>query len=290
VQSPRDEPSHNGSRDCGRFFLDVIGRFEPKRIVTRWSDARRRTSGEVERTIERAWQRASRRAQADGRMFFNGPLCRLIQCDANDRSLTLTIGEVSFKEFVGTNLTHPHLRYVHGPEVLADPLGVSAAVVSRDGFLLLGRRSDRVFAHTGLLHPVGGMVAPGGRAGAVPHPFRSLVDELTEELGLARDAVVQGLCLGVVRDKAILQPELIFDVHLAADVDAIRRAAATAPDGDEHEEFVPVRDNDGAIVGFLESHYQQLTPVALAALLLHGQRKWGAGWFATVLGYLLDLA
>jgi hypothetical protein len=47
-----------------------------------------------------------------------------------------------------------------------------------------------------------------------------------------------------------------------------------------------VRHHPAAIVTFMENHASQLTPVALATLLLHGLHAWGSGWFASTRGYL----
>ena len=277
------------SRDCGAFYLDLVGQFGPREVHVRWSDSRRPSNEQVDRTIEATWLEETRRAAADGRTLFNGRLCRLIQCDADERTLTLTLGEVSFREFVGTNVRHANVRYVHGSEVLADPLGVSAAVIAGDGFLLLGRRSRTVFANTGLLHPIGGIVEPGRQTGAVPDPFRTIAGELKDELGLPGESISQSLCLGLVRDKRTVQPEMIFDVYVSAEVEAIRAAAAQADDAGENEQLLPVRDHPAAMVAFLEQHCGELTPVALATLLLHGQRHWGTGWFTTVRGYLRNV-
>ena len=280
------DPAAGGCRDCGAFLLDIVGRFGPAEVLVRWSDDRRRSNEDVDELIEGVWQAQTRHAAENGKDLYNGRLCRLMECELAGRALRLTLAEVTYKEFVGTNLLNPQLRYLHGPEVLADPLGVSAAVVTADGFVLMGRRSARVFSHAGRLHPIGGIVQPGDHVGAVPDVFREVLRELHEELALPAEQVETPVCLGVVRAKAILQPELIFDVSVRADVETIRRAAAEAPDAAEHVEFVPIRDHPGAMVTYLETHYEALTPVALATLLLHGQRRWGMGWFATARGYL----
>jgi 8-oxo-dGTP pyrophosphatase MutT (NUDIX family) len=222
-------------------------------------------------------------------VLFNGRLCRLINCETEESLLKMTLGEVSYKEVVGTNFTNPQLRYLHGPEVLANPLGVSAALVSHDGYVILGRRSQKVYFNAGQVHPVGGTVDPPDKAGKVPDPFDSMADEIREELGLPAEAITRNICLGIVRAKPIVQPEMIFEVHVKADVEAIRAAAATAPDGAEHDELLAVRNDPAGVVTFIEKNYSQLTSLAMATLLLLGQRHWGMGWFATARGYLREV-
>jgi hypothetical protein len=47
-----------------------------------------------------------------------------------------------------------------------------------------------------------------------------------------------------------------------------------------------LRDHPAAVVDFIERHLAELTPVALAGLLLHGLWRWGSGWFASTRGYV----
>jgi len=272
--------------DCGTFYVDVIGPYPLAGIVTAWSEHTRETNEHVERIIDHSWLEHTQRARRDNRMLYDGPLCRLAEFRAGAAELHLTLGPVSYREFLGTNLTHAHLRYVHGAGVMANPLGVSAALTSRDGFLLLGRRSDRVIYHARRIHPVGGLVEPNARADAAPDPVATMLQELREETNVPAERVLQNECLGLVRDKHIVQPELLFDIRIDADAQSIYRCAAEAPDAQEHSQLVPIRDHPAAVVNFIEQHLPQLTPVALASLLLHGLRHWGGGWFATTRGYL----
>jgi len=117
-------------------------------------------------------------------------------------------------------------------------------------------------------------------------PLQGDPRELHEETAVPPEKVSSILCLGLVRDRNTVQPELIFDCHVDCDVVSLFASAATAPDAAEHSSMVPVRDHPGAVVSFMEQHFSQLTPVAMATLLLHGLRHWGSGWFATARGYL----
>ena len=279
------ETSGDGPRDCGTFFLDVTGAFARDDVTVTWTDQRRQCNDELGRLIDQAWEVALWQARKAGQNLFDGPMCRLISYIAGDSRFEMTLGPVSYKEFVGTNQTQAYVRYLHGPEVLADPLGVSAAIISADGFLLLGRRSTHVMQYPERIHPVGGTVEPRPDDG-VPDPFSSMLEEFVEETGIGADAVEEITLLGLVRDKNTVQPELIFDVKVNVDAAAIRQAALTAVDAEEHTELVPVRDHPAAVVTFLQQSFSELTPVGLATLLLHGQQHWGSGWFAAARGYL----
>jgi 8-oxo-dGTP pyrophosphatase MutT (NUDIX family) len=113
-----------------------------------------------------------------------------------------------------------------------------------------------------------------------------MLRELREETGLSRDAVRSLLCLGLVRDKLTLQPELVFEVITARDVPDIRASSADASDTAEHSELLHVGNNPSAVVAFIERNRDEMTPLATATLLLHGLHHWGCGWFATAKGYL----
>ena len=285
---PPDAPEtgqNDGPRDCGTFFLDVVGAFARDAVSVRWSDQRRTCNDELGRLIDQSWELALWQARKAGQNIFDGPMCRLISYAVSDGRLDMTLGPVSYKEFVGTNQTQAYVRYLHGPEVLADPLGVSAAIISADGFLLLGRRSTRVMQYPERLHPIAGSVEPDP-SGAPPDPFQSMLDEFTEETGIAPDSVSEIALLGLIRDKNTVQPELIFDLKLDVDAAAVRQGALGAVDAAEHTDIVPVRDHPAAVVTFLQANFSQLTPVGLATLLLHGLQSWGTGWFAAARGYL----
>src|SRR5690606_36604739 len=80
----------DGACDCGTFFLDVVGEFHPGRVSVNWVDQRRRTHEAVERLIEQAWQKQREKTQAEDKLF-DGSLCRLIDCQARDGGLSLSL-------------------------------------------------------------------------------------------------------------------------------------------------------------------------------------------------------
>lgn len=293
MKAMSQEVAHSGlcrenACDCGTFFLDCAGCFDRSQLILSSSSAPRHTNPQVDEIIEQTWRNETQRAGAAGRMLFNGKLCRLNSAIYKNSTLKLELGEVTFKEFLGTNLTHAYLRYTHGPEVLADALGTSAVIRTGDGFLLLGKRSKSVLYHAGRIHPVGGIVEAckdeGESKNAPPDPFESIAMEISQEININEYTDVK--CLGLVRDKHIIQPELVFDIAIKPDFAQVRRFASTASDAQEHAELIPVRDHPASAVTFIEQNFCELTPVAMASLLLHGLRHWGSGWFAATRGYL----
>lgn len=277
-----------GPQDCGAFFLDAVGPYCPDRLRVSWTDRPRPTNDEVEALIEKAWLRRTEDVRTEGGILFNGALCRLVGYGIDGDALTLELGPTDYRSFIGTNLHNAHLRYFHGPEVLANPVGVSAVLRTRCGYLLFGRRSRKVAYHAERIHPAGGCIETVDDGGA-PDPFASLAKELAEELAVGAADVSHSTCLGLIRDKHIVQPELMFDVAVGLTVDEIRDLCAGAQSAVEHTELLVVRDHPAAVVAFMEMHAGSLTPVAMAGLLLHGLHSWGGGWFASTRGYLRSL-
>ncbi len=282
------EPAHHtdGPRDCGTFFLDVAGPYDPGQIAVEWSDELRSTDDKIDALIEQTWQAETARARENNLVLYDGELCRLVNYASSDSRLHMTLGAVSYREFLGTNLRNAYLRYTNAPEVLANPLGVSASIISADGYIVMGRRSEKMICHPGRIHPIGGMVEPSASPGVPPDPSQIMLKELTEETHIGPERVSSMICTGLVRDKHIVQPELVFDIAADADASEIHNCTADAVDAHEHSEMVTIRNHPAAVVTFIERRYCELTPVAIATLLLHGLHTWGSGWFATTRGYL----
>src|SRR5689334_10364107 len=86
--------------------LHAAGQWTPvqveiQRIASTW-----RSTAEIDRLIESAWQEAIARL---GSHLFDGKMCRLENWDASQERLKLTLSQTRYKHFVGTNLAHPEL-------------------------------------------------------------------------------------------------------------------------------------------------------------------------------------
>ncbi len=282
-----EEPTrgNHGTRDCGLFFLDVVDNFPKDSVKVIWLDEPRPSNAEVDSLIEKAWIEQEAKCANKDIMLFNGQMCRLIDYRIKNHRLELTFGPVSFKEFIGTNATQAYLRHLHGVEVLADPVGVSASVCTSDGFLIFGKRSCRVIQYPDRLHPIGGAVEPCDGSG-VPCLFDAIARELEEETGIPPQSILESTCIGMVRDRNTVQPELIFDITVDHEMSEVFRMYETAADKLEHSSIIPIRNHPATVVTFIQQQFTELTPIGIASLLLHGQRHWGSGWFANARGYL----
>ena len=216
---------------------------------------------EIETLIEAAWGNAIARP---GVHLFDGPLCRLESWRTSPDELCLTLSDTSYKAFLGTNLSHPELAERFGRGALANPVGVSPALITSDGQLMMGRRNGSVAYYPHRVHPFAGALDPADET-----PFSAILRELSEELAILSDEVTDIRCTGIAEDRSIRQPELIF----AAWTRLTRLEVEKRLDRAEHHDTWAIDATRQAALQAVESHLADpsaasFTPVAVAALAL----------------------
>ena len=268
------------------FFIEVEGRYTADQLSQTWTEDARPTAPNVEEIISRTWETESSLAVQSGRNLYNSRLARLVRAEASaprpcsllGRTVHLRLGDTCYRDFLGTNVFNAAKVARINPAFLADAVGTSSIVLTSDGFLVLGRRSDRVTLHAGYLHTFGGMLEAADRRADGYDVFGGVRREVIEELGVGESEIGSVVLTGLARDRAIRQPEILFDLGLT-----LTRAELSArfhpglSDG-EHTaiEFLP--DDPEAIVRFL-MRTLRIAPVAQAGLLLHGRHNWGRDWY-----------
>ena len=244
------------------------GDWRPNEIDVEWAPTARRVLPEVELLIDRAWEEALARP---GAHLFDGPMCRLERWEVTpeDGRLHLVLSNTSYKPFLGTNMTHPELADRFGPDVMANPLGVSPALETADGFLLLGRRNASVAYYPERVHPFAGAIEPrdGGDG------FAAVRRELREELSLNDGEVTEIRCTALVREPALRQTEMVLRTRVALTREQIIRRVGR----EEHCGVYAVPATETGIDSAATDPL--LTPVAVAALLLWGRWHFGQEWF-----------
>ena len=167
--------------------------------------------------VEEAWTRARARP---GVNLFDGPLCRLERIVATPHHLHVELSEITYRWFFGTNGSHPHC------EPRANALGTSAALLSCDGWLVFGVRSQAVGLYPGRAHPFGGTLDPTAK----PDLLGEMARELQEEIGLEAEDVEELRCIGIGEDPLLRQPELLYLARTRCRRDEL----VTRLQGDEH--------------------------------------------------------
>ncbi|HEX5242573.1 MAG TPA: NUDIX hydrolase [Tepidisphaeraceae bacterium] len=237
------------------FDLLVTGHWRPEQVRATWAEDSRPHIDEVEQAIEQAWSAAN--AQK-GKKLFDGPMCRLEKLTSTPEVLQLTLSPTSYRIFFGTNLSNPGLADRFGKPALANATGLSAGLMTSDGFLMLGRRNKSVAYYPGRVHPFAGSLEPKD-AGDV---FAAMQRELAEELSIKPDEIRDIHCAAIAEDRSIRHPELIFPVFLGL----TREQVEARLDAAEHEtcRAIPLKaiDLEGAIGD------GELTPIAAATVWL----------------------
>lgn len=260
------------------FVVQAFGRYRTEQVTQEWHEVRRRTTPELEALIDRTWRAKFDEAQRSGTLLYDGELARLIACRATARTLHLTLGPGSYRDFVGTNLYNAVAAAEVGPDCLADPCGVSSNVFTHDGYLVLGRRNHRVAYHPGTLHPFGGALEAEDRAARRFDLFSAARRELCEELHIRPEDIRDLTCIGLVRDAIILQPEFLFDAVLTLTLPELLARFDPLDPKQEHERLESCYDLPEEVLPFL-SRAAPLAPIAEASILLHGRHHWGEEWY-----------
>lgn len=237
-------------------------------VTIRWTRSTRAVAPAVEQAIARAWADAmSRRGDVQ---LFDGPMCRLESFQFDIARLDLSLSRTSYKTFFGTNMSNPKLADEYGADVLANPVGLSVALRCADDQLLFGRRGARVAYYPRRVHPFAGALEP--RDGL--EIFDDVRRELLEELSLDAHSLDALRCIGIVEDRSLRQPEMIF----AATTTRTSLQLERALDQKEHHGVVRIPASGHAVEGALRAP-RELTPVAIATLLLWGRINLGEAWF-----------
>ncbi|MBX3395198.1 MAG: hypothetical protein KF841_07500 [Phycisphaerae bacterium] len=266
------------------FVLDAVGVFPPSHVHVTTVDEPRPTTPELERLIAVEWERRIREAKANNRLLFNGPMLRYVSHamrreESGEAHFDLTVGPTCYRDFVGTNLFNHHRLREFGWSRFSNPIGTTATIMTGDDLICYGVRSSRVSYHASHVHTFGGSFEQRDRRpdGTVD-PFGSLTREITEELGLASDELHDLVCVGLLRDREIHQPEMLFETRVALSAEELRTRWESAESRDEHDGLVTLRNAPEEIVPFIQT-CGQIAPVAIGALMLHGRLSWGHAWF-----------
>lgn len=264
------------------FLIDVYGQFSPGRLRIEWHDERRPPDPDLDALVARVWKEQTNASRRAGAVLFNGQLARYLRHRVADGILSIDVGPTDYANFLATNLLNHSRGQEWGWQLFSNPIGTSALPVTSDGFLLLGRRSERVAFHAGHVHAFGGGLEAGERrADNTIDAFASIRRELHEELALGPEDVREIRCMGLIRDAVIRQPELVFGVVLGL----TREETAGRLDSDDpHQEHVAILacpDAPQAILPFIRSN-PPVTPVAMGALCLHVRCHFGEASYSHI--------
>jgi 8-oxo-dGTP pyrophosphatase MutT (NUDIX family) len=249
-----------------------MGNWGRQQVKCAWGESTFSPPPPVQAQIERVWEMLAKRP---GVNLFDGEMCRLESYRAEADALSMLFSSTSYKSFCGTNLHNPQFAAEHGSAAMANPVGISVALVSADQQLLLGRRNEKVAYYPGRIHPFAGALEPDDELDV----FGAVERELSEELGLASDDVQELRCIGMAEDRSLLQPELVCYAQVRKNLGELKQGLDQA----EHEAVVSMEVKPEVFERELSSA-KLFTPIALATIALCGQHRFGDGWFNRTCG------
>lgn len=214
----------------------------------------RRIEPAIEERIEQAWQRALAKP---GVHLFDGSVARFEGLAFDSSRVSVRLSRSSYRIVVGTNFDNAQLADEFGPDVMANPFGVSAGLISADGFLVLGVRSNRVAYYPGRVHPFAGSLEIRDQINLFDDARR----ELREEISLSSDSIESIRLAAIVEDLHMRHPESIFLVRTTMTADELKSQL----DVEEHGELCVTRIRRSELESL--SLDQRLTPFALAVVM-----------------------
>lgn len=240
----------------------------------------RPSSPDLDAHIERRWNETVAEAAREGHLLFDGAVLRWLRHELDATSgrearLHLIVGRGSYRDFVGTNLDSSLAPDLAGGAVpwihFGNAIGTSAIVATRDGKLVAGRRSRRVFGYRNHVHSFGGMLEGVDVTEDVVDVFASMRRELSEELAIAPAEIHELTLNGIIVDPGIHQPELLFDVRVPLSARELRERWKSAVSQDEHSDLLEFPDDPAEIEAAL-ARAAPVSPIGRACFALHFSR------------------
>jgi len=266
------------------FEFDAAGRFGPDHVCVDFDDSERPTTDALDELIALEWEKQIALAREHDRLLFNGTLLRYVdhavETDPDGTNhFTLKVGPTCYRDFVGTNLFNHHRLAEFGWDHFSNPVGTTATLITSDGQICYGRRSAKVSYHASHVHTFGGAFEEADRlADGSIDPFASVGREIEEELAIGRNELIDLTCVGLLRDKEIHQPEMLFEARLDLDCAEVLARWEKAEGRDEHAGLEFFANQPQAVPQYIQS-CGLIAPVASGALFLLGLHQWGIDWY-----------
>jgi hypothetical protein len=258
--------------------LHALGPFSEGQVRMAWREDGQRIRPEVRALVDEVWSEQTDLARREGRSLFNGQLVRYLRHRVSDGCLKIAVGPTDYAHFLATNVLNACRADEIGWDQFSCPMGTSTTLLTADGWLLAGRRNERVAIHRNTVHTFsGGLEAKHKQADGAFDVFANMRRELAEELNIGHDDIVEMTCLALACDRQVRQPELIFDTEVSLTRDEIAaRIDPTSPD-EEHAEIVGCRCESDAILPFLQT-CGKTAPLTVGTFCLVGQRRFRQEW------------
>lgn len=172
---------------------------------------------EIKKKIEKEWNKK----KIKNRKIFSNPIYRLSGYSVKNDNLILELGLTNYKELVGTNyisfsdknffnfIKKVGLKEGDPYKYFSMALSVGAVIETKDGYILITRRGERVESYKNVFHTIAGQTDPR-EFQKKPINFRiSMAEEIRSEAGL-KENEYKIYFTALVMDNQNFKPELIF--------------------------------------------------------------------------------
>jgi 8-oxo-dGTP pyrophosphatase MutT (NUDIX family) len=232
-----------------------------------------RLTAEDDDLIERIWNERLIDSQNKRISLYNSALFRLYDYEAFDKSLSLSLSNTTYREYVGTR--DPLYHAAHAQTELANALAVCAVVHTDDGKILIEKRVG-TDVYAGRYHVVGGF-ADREKDLDGPHfdPFGAIAREVCEETGLKLPKS-SFVCTGLVYDVLTPHPELCFSTR-STDSFHVEKGFERSDGEIRALEFL--EDSPESLGSFIRKNHGRISATGEPSLLLYGLNAYGEEWF-----------
>ncbi len=240
------------------FRLLCQGRWLPCQVKITFQDHFHMLPPPHAERAEAFWQQM---AATSGKHFYNGELFRLVDFSASPLFLEMSLTRTCYRDQLYCNA---HLQEL-GEAAATRGVGVSAIVVTADGYTPIIRRSSHLGEAPGMLDVIGGHAHPNLhlRAGK-PDLFAATAEEVTAELGLKPEDITVECCNGIIENSVTLKLDVVFLARIIHTMMQLTELAKNASEAEEFTEMLAVRVP--AVAEFMAAHQSELTPPALGSL------------------------
>lgn len=265
MTSPNPVPESDFPRD----IVSVLwtGRLSCSQLAVHWI-SHSPPKPEALRKAEHAFWRQKLKENRAVRLF-NGALAELKDFRFQNGRLFLTLAPTDYRAFLYSNFHRRVVAERFGRNFVNQGLGISALVRTRDGQIVLMKRSAEVGEYPNRLDVFGGHIDPGVhvREGR-PDPCLAIREELREELNVHPAEMSRPVVRGLIRNTETTKPELIFSVSVSLNQEELSARARTAQDRFELTELLYIPDQKEALRTFLRRHFRDFSPSGFGSLLL----------------------
>lgn len=258
------------------FKILISGMFHEKDLVIIHINKEKKYPKKIKSFIDKICKEkiASDETKNDSKLF------RVDSYKLKNKKLFLVLENTSYKCFIGTGNKEFVSKF--GLKNIANPLSVGAVVVTSDNKLIIGKRLNNLYFNPGKYSIFGGtMDRKKDFFDGSPNPFKAILREIHEEIGIREIPIKTITCLGLVYNLDYYQTYMPFFIETNISCGKLKKYL-TFPT-QEFEDFIYIEFDKGSIANFLIKNYDKLSQTCLANILLLGKYKFGNGWYISIL-------